>query len=114
LDERGWLKITRALYRENAEGKPVLAYDPAIAPPVEPNKTLTALPNLWPQFQLLVNKPLLLLRGGSSDILTKSCADKMRAIKPDMHYCELANRGHAPLLDEPESIRAIDEFLATL
>jgi hypothetical protein len=27
---------------------------------------------------------------------------------------EVANRGHAPLLDEPECLAAIDEFLATV
>ena len=114
LDESGWLSIAHALYRENAAGTPVLAYDPAIAPVVEKNQTVAALPNLWPQFEALVNTPMLLIRGALSDIISKACVDKMRTIKPDLHYCELANRGHAPLLNEPESLRAIDSFLKTL
>jgi pimeloyl-ACP methyl ester carboxylesterase len=32
--------------------------------------------------------------------------------KPDLQRVVVANRGHAPLLDEPECVAAIDAFLA--
>lgn len=114
LDDDGWQKLTRALYRENAQGRPELAYDPAIAPPRTSTGELPELPTLWPQFEAIAAIPLLLIRGAHSDILAASCVERMRAIKPDMQYCELPNRGHAPLLDEPDAVRAIDVFLADI
>lgn len=114
LNDDDWWNITRALYRETPAGKFELAYDPAIAGPADGAKSTIELPTLWAQFELLINKPLLLIRGAASDILARECVDKMRTIKTDMHYCEQPNRGHAPLLNEPESVRAIDAFLQTL
>jgi hypothetical protein len=38
----------------------------------------------------------------------------MRREKPDLRSVEVANRGHAPLLNEPEVLAAIDGFLAQL
>jgi len=35
-------------------------------------------------------------------------------MKPDMQRALIPNRGHAPLLDEPESLAAIDSFLENL
>jgi hypothetical protein len=35
----------------------------------------------------------------------------MQREKPDLKVLEVANRGHVPLLDEPECLAAIDEFL---
>ncbi|MDH4105223.1 MAG: alpha/beta hydrolase, partial [Gammaproteobacteria bacterium] len=34
------------------------------------------------------------------------------ARKPDLVRVEVPNRGHVPLLDEPEAVAAIDAFLA--
>ena len=36
----------------------------------------------------------------------------MQAAKPDLARVEVPNRGHVPLLDEPEAVAAIDAFLA--
>jgi pimeloyl-ACP methyl ester carboxylesterase len=32
--------------------------------------------------------------------------------KPDLEYITVANRGHTPMLNEPECLAAIDAFLA--
>ena len=47
-----------------------------------------------------------------SDILSAGIADKMQARKPDLEVTVVPNRGHAPLLDEPAAIAAIDVLLA--
>lgn len=114
LDDKGWRTFTRAIYRENSEGKPELAYDPSIAIPMDKNSTVAVPENLWPQFELVVKKSLLVLRGQTSDILTPGCVRKMQSKKLDMSYCEIPNRGHAPLLSEPSALQAIDRFLAEL
>jgi hypothetical protein len=38
----------------------------------------------------------------------------MAARKPDLEVLRVANRGHAPTLDEPECAAAIEAFLAKL
>lgn len=67
----------------------------------------------WPQFKAMT-APSLLLRGATSDVLTEEIVDKMKIIKPEMETITVANRGHAPLLDEPEAATAIDSFLQRL
>ena len=38
----------------------------------------------------------------------------MAAEKPDLVRVTVAGRGHPPMLDEPDSVAAIDAFLARL
>jgi hypothetical protein len=38
----------------------------------------------------------------------------MRERKPDLIAVTVPNRGHVPLLDEPECISAIDDFIGGL
>jgi hypothetical protein len=36
----------------------------------------------------------------------------MQAIAPGMQVVNVADRGHAPMLDEPQAVAAIDAFFA--
>ncbi len=38
----------------------------------------------------------------------------MAARKPDLRTATVPGRNHCPFLDEPESLKAIDSFLATI
>lgn len=109
-----WDRFTRALYREDAHGVPVLAYDPAISIPLLEAEVTAVPPDLWPLFDAMVDTPLLVIRGQLSDILASSCVLQMQLHNPTMQLAEIPNRGHAPILDEPESIAAIDRFLGTI
>lgn len=106
-----WLEFARALYRENDEGVPVLAYDPAISKPMNEAQDEAVPPDLWPAFEAMKPLPVLLIRGVLSDILAPECVAEMRSRKPDLVVAEIPARGHAPILDEPASIGAIDPFL---
>ncbi len=55
---------------------------------------------------------MLAIRGAHSDILSAATFAKMKAENPQLEQLEVAQRGHAPLLDEPECIAAIGTFLA--
>jgi pimeloyl-ACP methyl ester carboxylesterase len=79
----------------------------------EPFKTTGPTPHvdLWPIFKTLAEKPLLVIRGVKSDLLTAETAAKMQAVAPDMKLAVVAGVGHAPELNEPEAVAAIDEFL---
>ena len=67
----------------------------------------------WVAFRA-VSMPCLVLRGATSDILSEEIIDRMQAIKPDLERATIPDRGHAPLLDEPDSLAAIDGFLSDL
>ena len=77
-----------------------------------PNEDWKAVaPDLWPLWKSL-GAPILAIRGATSDILSVSTLERMKREKPDLRTLTAANRGHTPLLDEPECLAAIDEFLA--
>ncbi len=107
-----WVKMARRNCREK-NGEIRFDYDMAIA---EPFKTTGPTPHvdLWPFFKVLAQKPLLVVRGAKSDLLTRETAAKMQAMAPNMKLAVVAGVGHAPELNEPEAVAAIDEFLNSL
>jgi len=109
LTDADWQKMAWRGYRENAEGIPELDIDRNIGEAVRRIGPQKGDP--WALFDSLKDTPVLLLWGVMSDILTKDIVDKMKARKPDLEVAAIPNRGHAPLLDEPESLAAIDNFL---
>ena len=88
-------------------------YDMAIA---EPFKTTGPMPHidLWPLFAALAQVPLLVVRGERSDLLTAATASRMQQVAPAMKLATVSGVGHAPELNEPEAVAAIDEFLAEI
>ncbi len=105
-----WQEFTHVIYR-NVDGKPLLAYDPAIAQPIEVADESAVPPDLWPVFSAIAATPMLVIRGESSDILAPECVAEMKRRKADLQFTEVPNRGHAPTLDEAEARQAIDQFL---
>jgi pimeloyl-ACP methyl ester carboxylesterase len=69
---------------------------------------------MWPLFKALGSKPLLVVRGAISELLSAEAFEKMREAVPGMQAVTVAGVGHAPMLDEPEAAAAIDRFLASL
>jgi pimeloyl-ACP methyl ester carboxylesterase len=112
LSDEQWLDYTRRSYSD-VDGSPKLDMDPMIGEAVR-SAPAAAAPDLWPVFRALAAVPTLVLRGASSDILSRATLDRMQAEKPDLVSVEVPNRGHVPLLDEPEAVAAIDAFLDRL
>lgn len=104
-----WLAAAHRHCREET-GEIVFDYDPAIA---DTFKSVAATPgvDLWPLFAALAQKPLLIVRGGLSELLSAEAVRKMREAAPGAMFVEVAGVGHAPMLDEPEAVAAIDGFL---
>ena len=69
---------------------------------------------MWPLFAALAQKPLLVVRGGKSDLLSAEAAAKMQSAAPGAKFVTVPGVGHAPDLDEPEAVAAIDAFLDQL
>jgi len=110
LSDARWEKIARLTYRVNEAGVPEVDADPMIGEAAT-RSTPGAAPDLWPLWSALAGLPVLALRGAHSDILSAETLARMQRAKPDLKAVTVANRGHAPLLDEPECRMAIDEFL---
>ena len=110
-DDDAWAAFARRLFREEG-GKPVLDYDLRIMEPFREAASQPP-PDLWPYFDRLAadGRPLLLIRGQHSDLLTPETAAAMRARAPQMAYVEIPGVGHAPMLTEPAAQAALAAFL---
>jgi hypothetical protein len=71
-------------------------------------------PDLWAVFAALRPVPVLAVRGVLSDVLSVETFERMGREKPDLRRLNVERRGHPPLLDEPEVVAALEEFLAEL
>ncbi|MFL6746853.1 MAG: alpha/beta fold hydrolase [Sphingomicrobium sp.] len=107
-----WIRMAKRNMRED-NGEIVFDYDMAIA---EPFKAAGPAPeiDMWPLFAALARKPLLVIRGANSDLLSAEALDKMRSAAAAMKSVVVPGVGHAPDLSEPEAVAAIDEFLGAI
>lgn len=107
-----WLRYAKRVCRETGRGVE-FDYDMAIAEPFKAMDDQTASAgNAWPLLHALAGKPVLILRGEHSDLLTPEIAERMREAVPGAELVTVPNVGHAPDFDEPESIAAVDRLLA--
>tara|TARA_R110002167_G_scaffold175260_2_gene374496 strand:+ start:1424 stop:2296 length:873 start_codon:yes stop_codon:yes gene_type:complete len=108
-----WAAFARRTFRDGTEGSPVPDYDPDIAVPIRAAGAKALVPNLWPLFRRLTRgRPVLLVHGETSDLLSPDIVGKMRKASRKMAYVQVPGVGHAPMLDEPTARAAIFEFLA--
>lgn len=106
-----WLRMAKRLYRVNSSGRIVLDYDMKIAEPfrVPGNE---AGPDMWPTIDAMNGRPLLIVRGERSDILSEETAAKMVTRVPGAELVTVPGIGHAPTLEEPEAVAGIERLLA--
>lgn len=107
-----WLRMVKRNCREE-NGEVRFDYDMAIADPLNSSGPTPEL-DVWPLFAALGQKPLLVVRGERSDLLSAEAADKMQQTAPQAQFVLVPNVGHAPELSEPEAAAAIDAFLDSL
>jgi len=108
--EADWAAMARRLFRER-DGRIVADYDPDIARAFA-DGAMPADP--WASWERLADgRPVLLLRGGISDLLDADIAARM-AERPGVTLATVPGVGHAPMLDEPAAREAIAGFLARL
>ena len=106
-----WLSMAKRAMVVGGNGRIVFDYDMKIADPLSvPDAELA--PDLWPALLALKGKPVAMLRGELSDILSPAVHRKMAQQQPGADLVTVARVGHAPMLDEPEAIAALDRLLA--
>jgi len=109
FNEEEWGWFTRKLYVEK-DGRVIAQYDPAISQNFEDTEDQSA-PDLWPIFDMIKSVPTVVLRGALSDILAADTLEKMAARHPDLVPVTVPDKGHVPLMTEPECTAAYDTLL---
>lgn len=107
--EEDWLRFAHRICRQTDRGVE-FDYDMAIAEPFDAGNT-GEVPDGWPFYRALSGRPVLVLRGGNSDLLSDPASERMASEIPDVEVVTIPQVGHAPDLDEPESVAAIDRLL---
>ena len=106
-----WIKMARRRFVESEDGSFRPDYDLNISKPFASSTTAV---NLWPFFMALKRIPALAIRGETSDLLSPEIFAQMKKAVPNLRQVTVPNRGHAPYLDEPEALSAIEAFLKKL
>lgn len=106
-----WLAMAKRCMVVGGNGRIVFDYDMKIAEPFSQPGGEAGV-DLWPAFKALDGRPVLVLRGELSDILSAPIQKKMQATLKDCTVATVPRVGHAPMLDEPAAVAAIDRLLA--
>ena len=107
---RDWGNFARRICHETAEGIQ-FQYDMAIS---ENFRAATEGPQgaSWHLYEALAGRPLLILRGELSDLLSHDIAGQMAAkLSHDAELVVVPAVGHTPNLEEPEATAAMDRLL---
>lgn len=101
--------VARQLFNEK-DGRPISGYDNKLS------RCLSVLdgpiPSLWPQFDAMKRVPVMVVRGGNSDLLSEATVKEMRRRHPYFTSITVPDEGHAPLLRDAPTITAIADFFA--
>ncbi|UTD28821.1 alpha/beta fold hydrolase [Bradyrhizobium sp. WD16] len=111
LTDAAWRNWARRAWREQ-DGMLRQTYDPALAQTLAALNADTPLPPAWDAFDALAASPLMLVHGALSDLLSRDTIEAMQSRRPDLEVFEVADQGHAPLLDDEATITRIKAFCA--
>ncbi len=105
-----WIDVAKRLCRLTEKGRIVYDYDMKIAEPFRLPGGEAGV-DLWPAFDNLKGLPVVLIRGERSDILSDKTAKAMAKRHRGLDYVIIPRTGHAPSLNEPEAVAAINRLL---
>ena len=108
-----WLAAAKRAMTLGSNGRIVFDYDMKIAEPFAASGD-PAQVDLWPGVDALAGKPVTILRGALSDLFSAQTMAQMQQRMPGSEAVTVARVGHAPMLDEPEAVAAIERLLARI
>lgn len=111
LGEADWIALAKATFVDS-NGEIRLLYDRNLMNAFAETMSATPSPNFWPQFEGLRNRPLLVIRGANSDLLSPETVSEMALRHPSCAVHIVEGQGHAPLLADAATIRRICSFVA--
>jgi len=112
VPEGRWLEEARKHFIQTEDGLQI-TYDPNLRTALEAAGHQAA-PDLWPYFDALPDRPLALIWGKNSDLLSELVVRKMQGKRPDLILAEVPDRGHIPFLDEPEALTALHSWIEAM
>ncbi|CAA7624125.1 alpha/beta fold hydrolase [Magnetospirillum sp. SS-4] len=108
LGDREWRAMAETSARRRDDGSITVHYDPEIM------RVFADQPDglhCWPVWDG-VDCPTLVLRGEDSDVLLPEVAEEMTRRGPGASLVTLPGCGHAPMLNVPDQIQVVENFLA--
>ncbi len=108
-----WLAMAKRCMVVGSNGRIHFDYDMKIAEPFAQADGASNV-DMWPAFKALAGRPVTLLRGALSDVLSPAVFKKMAKPLPEAQAVTVPGVGHAPTLAEPAALAAIDQLLARL
>ncbi len=108
----GWADLAARTYALGADGRWHPRWDIRIAGLLP--KPGDPAPDFWPLFRAIPPVPSLLVWGEASALLGLATVREMRAARPGMALCTLPGIGHAPTLNDPPALAALDRWLAAM
>ena len=96
------------------DGVWIMHYDPNISVPfaaVNPIMAKAGEMAMWHAFKQ-IHIPILIVRGGDSDLLSAATVAEMCKVNPHARSIEIPNVGHAPAFVKPEQIALAKEFFS--
>ena len=108
-----WLRMAKRCMVIGTGGRIVFDYDMKIAEPFQTEQGPAPEPAvMWGMYEAVARRPLLVLRGAHSDILSAEVAARMKVRGSATELVTVPDVGHAPTLDEDEAVAAITRLLA--
>ena len=112
VPESRWMEEVTKLYKETPQGLEI-TYDPKLRDAVLEAEAQPS-PDLWPFFDALIGKPMAVIRGANSDLLSADTVAEMARRAPDLIVADVPDRAHIPYLDEPASVAALRTWVEQL
>jgi pimeloyl-ACP methyl ester carboxylesterase len=111
LTEQGWLASAERTWKES-NGALVPTYDVRLAQTLTEVDIERPLPAMWAEFGALARVPVLVIRGGNSDILSAETVTAMKERDPALEVIEVPDEGHVPALAGKDLLGRIAAFVA--
>jgi len=112
LEAEGWERLARQLASETEDGEVRLDYDERLGDIFRQTAPAAEPPDLWPAYEALTVRPVLVIRGANSDILSAATVEAMRRREGRLSSLIAHGEGHAPLLWDRRSSETIKRFIA--
>jgi len=109
-DLTDWLRFAKRVMTVGQNDRIVSDYDMRIAEPFQQAQGGRS-DVLWGAFEALAGRPVCVLRGELSDLLSPATLDEMQRMLPGLDAVTVPRVGHVPTFEEPESREALARLL---
>nr|WP_276617449.1 alpha/beta hydrolase [Qingshengfaniella alkalisoli] len=114
VSEEDWRAFSHSLWQQGPDGL-TIRYDRRLSDAfADQARAIPQASTAWDAFDALAGKPVAVLRGENSIILSEDTLAEMRRRRPDLHVAEIPDRGHVPFLNEPQSQELLRDFIERL